>query len=296
MSAQPTILEGAYRLLKPAGSGGTAKVYQAEDTKTGQKVAVKVLRKELASHADFVARFHREAALLAQVRHPNLVHLIRFADAPEGMLLVLEWIEGIRLDVRLKESPVLGVEALRILVHVAEALAALHQQGVVHRDLKPENIILENRSDGPFARLLDLGIARPSDAKLANKGFVTLQGQVAGTPTYLSPEQILARPATTRADVYTFGVLAYVLVTGKPPFHSENSYALLQDHLNSPAPTPVPLDPSLAKHAVLGLIRRCLEKAPEDRPQDGQALVAALTGRSLAPTDKRKWWSLSKPE
>jgi serine/threonine protein kinase len=129
----PTILDGRYRLVKTAGTGGTANVYLAESTTTGEKVAVKVLKKALVQQDDMLGRFQREAKLLQAVSHPNIVKLIEFVDAPEGWLLLMQWAEGERLD-RLTLTP---EETKTVLAQLASALAAVHAAGIVHRDLKP---------------------------------------------------------------------------------------------------------------------------------------------------------------
>jgi serine/threonine-protein kinase len=291
---EPTLLNGAYRLLRSVDAGATARVYLAEEVATGAMVAVKVLRKELADEPEFVSRFEREATLLQQLDHPNLVKLIELVHGPEGMFLLLEWAEGTRLDQLLREQgPFASDDALSVLRQLADALGALHAAGIVHRDLKPENLMVEKTAWGYRARLLDLGIARFADPARAAATFQTLQGLIAGTPTYLSPEQILARPATPACDVYAFGVLAFVVLTGKPPFEDPTQLGLMQKHLDLPAPRLKPRDPALARHPIVKLVARCLEKDPADRPVDGAALLAALSDLP-APSARRSWFKSKK--
>lgn len=289
----PVILDGAYRLLRAAGTGGTARVFQAEDTKTGQKVAVKVLRKELADQQDFVARFQREATLLRQLNHPNLVHFIRLEAAPEGLLLILDWVEGQRLDELVKQGKLSTPHALSVLGQVASALAGLHTAGIVHRDLKPENVMVDLGADPPTARLLDLGIARFADPKKAAKAFVTVQGSVTGTPTYLSPEQITDKPASPQSDIYSFGVMGYLLLQGRPPFKAANDFMMMQMHLHEPAPRLQPTDPALANSPVVDVLAQCLEKAPNKRPANGMELQALLE-RQPGAQPKKKWWPFGR--
>jgi serine/threonine protein kinase, bacterial len=273
----PLILDGRYRLLRPAGTGGTSNVFQAEDTHTGMLVAVKVLKQALARDAEMVQRFEREAALLASIDHPNVVHLIHFEAAPEGVILILDWVEGRRLDEELEAAPLDGPRALHLLQQLAQALAAVHAAGVVHRDLKPENVMLEEQDGQEVVRLLDFGIARFKDNPALAKGtFVTLAGKVAGTPAYMSPEQAEGQPATPATDVYTFGVLAHRALSGKLPFTGPGDFDYIEQHLRQRPPPLVPLDNALAGKAVLDVVARCLEKRPTRRPRDGLALAEAL--------------------
>jgi serine/threonine protein kinase, bacterial len=287
VAEQPTVLNGAYRLLRPAGSGGTARVYLAENTETGEKVALKVLRRELADQPEFAKRFHREAALLAHAKHPHLVQLHRLADAPEGLILVLEWVEGERLDQVLSQGPFPVASSMMVLQQLAAALEALHGHGIVHRDLKPENMMLEDRAQGAFVRLLDLGIARFSDKRKAAMGFVTMQGKIAGTPTYLSPEQIMTKSPTPATDIYSYGVVAYQLLAGKAPF-SGADFVIMQKHITDEPPRLEPMGD--VPEPVIDLIHRCLEKSPGSRPSDGAALVAAWGEALAAAKPKRAWW------
>ena len=291
---EPTLLNGAYRLLRAVDSGATARVYLAEEVATGARVAVKLLRTELSSEPEFVSRFEREATLLEPLDHPNLVKLIKLVHGPEGLFLLLEWAEGKRLDHLLRdEGPFSGADALSVLRQLADALSALHAAGIVHRDLKPENLMVEKTAWGYRVRRLDLGIARFADPARAAATFQTLQGLVAGTPTYLSPEQILAGPATPACDVYAFGVLAFVVLCGKPPFEAPTQLGLMQKHLDLAAPKLKPRDPALARHPIVKLIARCLEKDPADRPVDGAALLTALSDAPPEPAP-RSWFKSKK--
>jgi serine/threonine-protein kinase len=286
MAPQPLILDGELRLLRSAGSGGTADVYLAERTDgSGEKVAVKVLKRNLAGQPDMVERFKREAALLSRIKHPNVVRLLRFEVAPEGTLLLLEWVEGRRLDEELDRQTLLGIEKLLVLRQVASALAATHELQVIHRDLKPENVMLDRTGDTVQARLLDFGIARRVGRKQGDQ-FVTLTGVVAGTPSFLAPEQVHDRAPDARTDVYSFGVMAYLMTGGRLPF-TGSDFEVLQQQVKAAPPPLVPLEPELAP--LVPVVLRCLAKRPDARPRDGAALGAeldrALSGR------KRGWFS-----
>jgi len=275
----PSILDGKYELVKAAGAGGTANVYLAQSPVDGTKVAVKVLKKALASDRDMLGRFRREAEVLQRIQHPNVVKLLELADAPEGLLLIMEWAEGERLDTLTLEP----AEVRTVLRQLAGALEAVHGAGVVHRDLKPENVIVQ-RQGALHCWLLDLGIARFLDAAQAQSHFLTARGQGAGTPSFLSPEQIRGESPDTASDVYSFGVLGWRLATGRLPFEAKSDFEVMQLHLEEKPPAFTPLDASLAD--LEPLLRKCLEKKRAARPKDGTALVAAL---EAPPPKKRRW-------
>jgi serine/threonine-protein kinase len=278
------ILDGQYRLVRPVGTGATAKVYLAEDTTTGAQVAVKVLRRELLADPAMKARFHREASLLWQLEHPGIVKLHRFEErAAEGMLLVLEWVEGRRLDVLLEQPELTGADRVALLSALASALGALHQAGIAHRDVKPENVIVTGDGEALGVKLLDFGIARFTDPKEAALHFQTGFNQVGGTPSYVAPEQAMGKPATAASDVYSLGVLGYLLLTGRLPFTGKH-FDVLSAHLNDDPPPLVPVDPSLEGHVALDVVLACLAKKPDQRPADGAAVEALLR----APK-KRRW-------
>jgi serine/threonine-protein kinase len=287
----PTILNGRYRLVRPAGSGGTANVYLAEEVATGNKVAVKVLKRQLMADPDMLARFSREADVLSQIQHPNIVRLVSYEQSSEGLLLLLEWVQGKRLDEVLAAGAMSGAHALRVLEQLAGALGAIHDQAVVHRDIKPENVMLVASRHGPVVRLLDFGIARFLSPHESLSGFVTHAGVATGTPTYVAPEQIRGKPPTARTDVYSWGVVAFEIVSGRPPFDGPTEYQILDGHLTEPPPPLVPLDSSLEGTTLLPLICWALQKDPSDRPADGNELLRAL---QLPPAQARKkrWWKL----
>ncbi|MGV3620322.1 MAG: serine/threonine-protein kinase [Archangium sp.] len=271
------ILNGRYKLVKAAGQGGTANVFLAEETKSGAKVAVKVLKKSMAEQQDMLGRFRREAATLEKVAHPNIVKLIELSESPQGLVLVMEWAEGQRLD----EISLTPDEVKLVLVQLASALATVHAAGVLHRDLKPENVMVERRPEEPVrARLLDFGIAR-FGGEPPPGGFVSMLGQVAGTPSILAPEQIRGEAPDTRSDVYSFGILGWRMVTGAVPFAGKSDFATLQMHLQDKLPKFKPLDPSLAVFEPV--LRKCLEKKPEDRFHEGMELLSALGTATTAP-------------
>jgi serine/threonine protein kinase, bacterial len=285
------ILNGRYRLIRAAGSGATSNVYLAEEVSSGQKVAMKVLKKSVAGVEQMVKRFEREAVLLSALKHPNLVGLLGFEDAPEGLILLLEWVEGQRLDTVLAAGALESVRAISILLQLTRALEAVHSAGIVHRDLKPENIMLET---GDVVRLLDFGIARFTDSKAAASTFLSSAGHSTGTPAYLSPEQASGNPADARTDIYAFGVIAYRLLSGVLPFQGPNDFDFILQHTQKKPPKLVPLDDTLRASKLVKLVSRCLEKKASDRYPDGHALRLALeTALRDSQVSKRRWWPFS---
>lgn len=285
MAEPSTILEGRYRLLNPAGWGGTARVFKAEDTATGGLVAVKALRRELLANAEMKARFKREAALLWQIDHPGIVKLVRFEEgAREGLVLVLEWIAGKRLDELLTDPALTGAAALELFAQLASALGAIHQAGIAHRDVKPENVMVTGWPERPTVKLLDFGIARFTDPKEAALMFQTGVGQVGGTPSYVSPEQAMGKGATEASDVYSLGVVGYQLLAGRLPF-TGNSFTVLNAHLNDEPPPLEPRDAELSGSHAIEVVMRCLEKAPQRRPANGLEVERLLR----TPKKKGRW-------
>jgi len=283
--SEQTILDGKYRLVRPAGTGGTAHVFLAEDTRTGERVAVKVLRRELLQDRDMQARFQREASLLWQIDHPGIVKLLKFEErAKEGLLLVLEWIDGLRLDELAARESITGELRVELLAQLASALGALHQNGIAHRDVKPDNAMVTGWPDAPRVKLLDFGIARFTDPKEAALMFQTNIGKVGGTPSYISPEQAMGRPVTAASDVYSLGILGYQLLSGELPFKGGH-FDVLSAHLNDVPPKLVPIDDTLTEHPALDVVMQCLEKNPTKRPADGAAVEALLR----APKKKGLW-------
>jgi serine/threonine protein kinase, bacterial len=262
------ILNGRFKLLKPIAQGGTANVYLAEEVRTARKVAVKVMKKDLPEVQDMIRRFEREASLLAKIRHPNVVGLVHFENAPEGLVLLTDWVDGTRLDVLMSKGPLAPAAALVLLRQLASALAAIHATGVIHRDLKPENIVIAR--DGVL-KLLDFGIARFTTPGATQ--FVTALGTIAATPSYVSPEQALAKPCDSRTDVYTFGVLAYRLLSGRLPFEGKNDFEVMSAHVKT---KPKTFEAAGIEPEIIELVMQCLEKKPDARPKDGAALVEAL--------------------
>lgn len=284
-AGEVTVLGGRYRLLQRLGQGGHAEVFLAEQVSLQRKVALKIISRSRAQ-PDAAARFKREALIHSSIDHPSVVRILDFeTDGPEGTVVVLEFVDGRRLDEVIASRSVPVVEAGRMLLQLAEGLAAIHAKGVVHRDFKAENVMVTDTQ----ARILDFGLARffetvPTEG---DRAFVTAGELVAGTPAYLSPEQFRGEPATPRTDVYSFGVTAHFLLSGNLPFPGPEIGHYAGQHALQPPPSLRARVPEV----LAAFVERCLDKDPAKRPADGLSLAAqlyAMQSQLAAPTVKKK--------
>jgi eukaryotic-like serine/threonine-protein kinase len=260
---------GNFEITSQLGKGGMGEVYQAKDRKLGRDVAIKVLPEEFAKDADRVARFQREAKLLASLNHPNIAAIHGLEESDGMHFLVLELIEGATLADRLKGSPIAVAESLKLALQIAEAIEAAHEKGVIHRDLKPANIKVT--PDGKV-KVLDFGLAKAfageqADLNLSNSPTLseaaTQQGVILGTAAYMPPEQAKAKVVDKRADIWAFGVVLFEMLTGRQLFTGETVSETLASVLKS-EPEWKSLPPNLHPRIRL-LLERCLEKDPKNR-------------------------------
>jgi eukaryotic-like serine/threonine-protein kinase len=264
-------LVGRYDLEREIGSGGMATVYLAQDVKHQRRVAVKVLRPELAATLG-PDRFFREIQIAAQLQHPHILPLLDSGDAQGFLYYVMPFVEGESLRERLSRRGELPVhEAVKVLVEVSDALAHAHRRGVVHRDIKPDNVMLSER----HALVTDFGVAKAvSEATGRNK--LTTAGVALGTPAYMAPEQAAADPHIDhRVDIYAIGAMAYELLSGRPPFTGGSSQEILAAHVTQ-APQPITARRAACPPALAAVVMRCLEKRPADRWQTADELLAQL--------------------
>jgi serine/threonine protein kinase len=277
MSPGTLVLGDRFKVVKLLGGGGMGEVYVAEQLSLGRKVALKVLRSEMGQVHGMSERFRREAMLLSSVDHPAVVRVIEFGESNGAACLVMDLVEGETLEAVLRNAgPLPARRAQNLLRQLAEGLAAVHARGIVHRDLKPQNVIICEGPLGEQARLLDFGIARLTENDVPGGG-VTQAGIVIGTPEYLSPEQAVAGKFDDRSDLYSFGVLAYHMLSMKLPLPGPSAREYIIQHATMP-PTPLlQVAPQLAEHPVLaGIVMQCLEKRPEDRPRSAAAIAQSL--------------------
>ena len=277
---------GSYQIVTLLGVGGMGEVYRARDPKLNRDVALKVLPDLFATDADRLARFSREAQVLASLNHPNIAAIY----GVEERALILELVEGPTLADRLAQGPMPAEEALSVARQIAEALEAAHDQGIVHRDLKPANVKV--RPDGTV-KVLDFGlaaVAQVPDQRAANATFsptltiaATQAGLIMGTAGYMSPEQAAGKPVDKRSDVWSFGVVLWEMLTGRRLFEGETVSHTLADVLRSP----IDFDafPSQVPHAIRDLVGRCLDRNTRNRLRDiGEARLAIERGLKALET------------
>ena len=270
MALNPGTTLGSYSVTAKIGEGGMGEVYRARDTKLDRDVALKVLPEAFTSDPDRLARFEREAKVLASLNHPNIAAIYGLEEAGDTRALVLELVEGPTLADRIAKGPIPLDEALPIAKQIAEALEAAHEAGVIHRDLKPANIKV--REDGTV-KVLDFGLAKaldptpegdPSQSPTLTAA-ATQMGVIMGTAAYMSPEQARGKPTDRRADIWAFGAVLFEILTGKRAFEGEDVSVTLANVINQPPDwerLPGGISPSLQTY-----LRRCLDKDPTRRVQ-----------------------------
>jgi tRNA A-37 threonylcarbamoyl transferase component Bud32 len=285
------VLGGRYRLVAPLGSGASGEVYLAEHDVLKRQFAVKVMSEAFQGDASLAERFRREARAASRLSHPSIVTIVDFGrHEADQLYLVMEYVEGPSLrDVMeaARPGPLPLARSVVVLHQLADALGAAHGAGVVHRDLKPENLVLtKGHAGGEVLKILDFGLAKileDSELKL------TRQGEVFGTPAYMSPEQGRGDAIDARADLYAFGVLAFELVTGRLPFPYSSIPRTLLAHQQEPPPRPSALRSAGTEQLPAELERLilwCLEKAPELRPSTAADLLPGLRAFLPRPPDE----------
>ena len=262
---------GPYEVVGKLGAGGMGEVYRATDTKLKREVAIKVLPASVAQDPERLARFQREAEVLAQLNHPHIAAIYGLEDADGIKALVMELVEGPTLAGRIAQGPIPLDEALPIARQIAEALEAAHERGIIHRDLKPANIKV--RDDGTV-KVLDFGLAKaldPADASSADAAnsptitspAMTAAGIILGTAAYMAPEQARGKPVDRRADIWAFGCVLYEMLTGARPFDGEDVTELLGAIVKTePEWSKLPAD---TPRTIRTLLARCLRKNPRER-------------------------------
>ena len=297
---------GPYEILSALGAGGMGEVYRARDTTLNRDVALKVLPPEFTLNTDRVARFEREARLLASLNHPHIGSIYGVELSGTTPALVLELVEGDSLDAWVRRGPLALPEALGIAQQIADALDAAHTAGIVHRDLKPSNIRISR--DGSV-KVLDFGLAKAFDTDgsgpdlststtLTSAG--TLPGVILGTAAYMSPEQARGQPVDKRTDIWAFGCVLFEMLTGATTFARPTPTDTLAavvgvdpDWASLPADTPA---------SIRRLLTRCLQKDPRRRLHDIAdvriELEDAMTAPAVAVPAGRRWtrpamWALS---
>jgi serine/threonine protein kinase/Tol biopolymer transport system component len=272
---------GVYTIGRQIGAGGMGTVYEARDTRLERIVAIKILPPALVGDPDRVRRFRHEARAVSLLNHPNIVSLFD-AELEQGRCYIAtEFVEGKTLRQLAGGRPIDISLLLDIAIQISSALAAAHQAGIVHRDIKPENVMV--RPDG-IVKVLDFGLAKltepvsgdhPLDASQGTATLLSMPGLIAGTLPYLSPEQVVGKPATPQCDIFSLGVLLYELATGTRPFAGPTDGAVIAAILNQAPVHPAVVRPSIG-HDLGALVMRALEKDSELRYQTANDLRAAL--------------------
>ncbi len=249
---------GIYQDIEAIGSGGMATVYRAYHPKLARYVAIKLMHVNYAQDSVYRARFEREARIVANLDHPNIVPVYDFDEHNNQPYLVMKQIEGTTLKDLLIKQPLSSGQILEILTPIAGALHHAHTQGVLHRDVKPSNVLIDAQGT---VYLTDFGLAR-----IVRKGESTMSADVMlGTPYYISPEQARGgKELDARVDVYSLGVMLYQMATGQVPFTSDSSYGLIYHHIHTPPPNPGEINPAITKK-VEAVILKALAKEPEER-------------------------------
>lgn len=268
---------GSYRIARSVGQGGMGRVYLAVHPGIGSRVAVKVLSPECSMRPELVERFFAEARAVNVIRHENIVSVLDLARLPDGRpYIVMEYLDGAPLSRTLERGGLGVVDAVRLVCELLDALAEAHARGIVHRDLKPDNVFV---TAGGRAKILDFGVAklRPEVASISAE---TKTGALVGTPHYMSPEQARGRPVDARSDLYAVGLILFEALTGRRAFDADSLFDLLRLHVEQTAPSIRSLRPDLPL-SLEAVVRRALEKEPEQRFQSAAELAAAL--RSAVP-------------
>jgi eukaryotic-like serine/threonine-protein kinase len=271
---------GSYRLIDRLGAGGMGEVWRAEDTRLLREVAIKILSERIANDPEWKARFLREARTIAQMNHPNIATIYSIEQEAEKLFIVMELVEGESLGTVLARGPLPPPEAVRIIRHVAEALAEAHEKGIVHRDVKPDNIIVGKRG----TKVLDFGIAKQL-VSTTDSPTLTQAGLIVGTPFYMSPEQALGRPVDARSDLFSLGVVLYEALTGKRPYEGESVTETMMNIIMQEPPDLSVVAPSLPP-SLSDVVNRALQKKPERRFGSAGEMVDALSRVDFKPAAK----------
>ncbi len=260
MIAKGQLINDRYEIEKLVGEGGMANVYLARDTILDRKVAVKVLRGDLAGDEKFVRRFQREALSASSLSHPNIVEIYDVGEDEGNFYIVMEYIEGKTLKQLIKKRGVLSLpEAIDIMLQLLDALASAHDSYIIHRDIKPQNIMIK---ESGLVKITDFGIAMA-----LNSAQLTQTNSVMGSVHYLPPEQASGKGSTIRSDIYSLGILMFEMLTGKVPFKGDSAVEIALKHMKEPLPNPKELNPVIPV-SVENIILKATAKNPKNRYKD----------------------------
>ncbi len=269
---------GPYQIESLLGAGGMGEVYRARDTRLDRTVAVKILTQGVADTPEVRQRFEREARAVSSLSHPHICVLYDVGNQDGIEYLVMEYLEGETLAARIAKGPLTTAELLRYASQIADALDKAHRQGIVHRDLKPANVMLTKTG----AKLLDFGLAKDEEILQGDPGSsptmsrpLTMQGSIVGTMQYMSPEQLEGKPADARSDIFSFGAMLYEMATGHKAFEAKSHASLIAAILKE-EPRPMREFQPLTPPALEQIVKACLAKDPDERPQSAHDLKLQL--------------------
>jgi serine/threonine protein kinase len=281
---------GSYEVVAQIGAGGMGEVYQAHDTKLGRDVAIKVLPEAFAHDAERLARFQREAKMLAQLNHTNIATIYGLEHSNDTHYLVMELVPGDTLAQRIKRDGAVPVEeALIIAKQIAEALEAAHEKGIIHRDLKPANVKVTPEGK---VKVLDFGLAKAFEGDTSTEDIgnsptlsmaATMQGVILGTAAYMSPEQAKGKAVDKRTDIFAFGCVLYELLTGKQAFHGADISEILAAVIKTEPDWS--LLPEATPLVIRKLLRHCLQKDKPLRLRDAGDAQIEIQEVIAAPKD-----------
>ena len=312
-SLSPGTHLGAYEILAPLGAGGMGEVYRARDTRLGREVAIKILHSRYASDAVRRERFLREARAVSSLNHPNIVALYDIGSEAGTDFLVMELVRGRTLDQLIGNRGLSINETLKYAIPIAEAMGRAHAAGVLHRDLKPANIMVTE--DG-VPKILDFGLAQLSETQavsdsdrttmaphpaMAPRPALSEEGMIAGTASYMSPEQAEGKKLDARSDIFSFGAMLYEMIAGRRAFHGDSTVSTLAAVLNQEPEALSKLTPQTPRD-LERIVERCMRKdlnrrfhsmhdvrvqLDEVREESESGVLAA---QSAAPAKRRIWW------
>ena len=271
---------GPYQIVAPLGEGGMAAVYKAYQPGMERYVALKVLPRNYADDPQFLARFQREAKLLAQLQHPHILPVFDFGQSDGYTYIVMPFIPSGTLTGQLNGTPLPLARIRQVIAQVGEALNYADARGMIHRDIKPSNILIDESGN---CLLTDFGLARMVEDAVN----LTSTGTIMGTPAYMSPEQGSGSKIDSRSDIYSLGVVLFEMATGRVPFQAETPIAIVFKHVQDPLPPARSINPDLPE-AVELVILKSLAKNPDDRYQTAADMVRAIQAAIPEESDLRR--------
>jgi len=284
-----SVIADRYHVIRKLGEGGMGQVYLAEHVKMGRMSALKIMRPAVVKDVESISRFNREAANASRISHTNVAAVYDFGETSDGVIyLAMEYVDGVPLTTLIEQTgPLSPTRAAEITRQAAEGLAAAHQLGIVHRDLKPDNLMIAKTRDGDdLVKIVDFGIAKAAGND-AQK--VTKTGLVIGTPDYMSPEQLAGDPVDSRSDIYSLGIVAFNMLTGKLPFPSDSAQESMIMRLTDSPKTLAESRPEIAwPSGVQQILDKALARDVAERYQSAAAFGRDLESASHGPTGRAR--------